>query len=64
MSSLPKSGPAEPDPPLFADAGIKADLPRPQDPFAAFFDLMAVVEELCPVWPQRKPFRNGGLWLL
>ena len=70
MNSLPKSVPADPDQPLFADAGITTDPQRPadapsaEDQFAAFFDLMAVVEELCPVWPPREPFRDGGIWLL
>lgn len=27
----------------------------PQDPIAAWLDLMEVVEALCPQWPQRTP---------
>ena len=62
MNSSPK--PPEAEPLLFAQAGITAGPSRPSDPFVAFFDLMGVVEELCPVWPQREPPRDGGIWLL
>jgi hypothetical protein len=30
----------------------------PADPFQALDELMAVVEELCPVWPSRPTFTN------
>lgn len=30
------------------------------DPYAALDDLMAAVEALCPVWPAREPFADGG----
>ena len=62
--------PPKPQPPLFTDGGMDtgpvaaADPTQPEDRFAAFFDLMVLVEELCPVWPRREPFRDGGIWLL
>jgi len=31
----------------------------PQDPIAAWLDLMEVVEALCPVWPAREVMMNG-----
>jgi hypothetical protein len=34
------------------------------DPYAALDELMVVVEALCPEWPERPPFRNGGRMLL
>ena len=30
----------------------------PSDPFQALDDLMAMVEELCSVWPPRDTFKN------
>jgi len=31
----------------------------PQDPIAAWLDLMEVVEALCPEWPAREVMMNG-----
>jgi len=41
-------------PPLAGEAGITRDPCVTQDPFAAFDDLMVVVEALCPTWPARE----------
>ena len=62
MSFLNK--PAEARQPIMGDACPPADPPPVRDPFAAFFDLMLVVEELCPVWPARETTREGDHWLL
>ena len=44
------------DVPLAADGGLIREPPPPADPFQALDDLMAVIEELCPVWPERATF--------
>jgi hypothetical protein len=49
---------------LAADAGISSAPAASDDPFAALDDLMAVVEALCPVWPARGGFVDGGKMLL
>lgn len=54
MSSSEKST----DAPIVADGGVAPALAAPADPFQALDDLMAVVEELCPVWPPRPIFTN------
>lgn len=36
-----------------ADALPQSTAAGPQDPVAAWLDLMEVVEALCPEWPQR-----------
>ena len=60
MSSSAKST----DAPLAAGAGLGAMPPAPDDPYQALDDLMAVVEALCPVWPQRAPFAGGTKMML
>ncbi len=52
------------EPPFAAEAGIGALAFREEDPYRMFDDLMAAVEALCPVWPRRGPFVNGGRMLL
>jgi hypothetical protein len=60
MSSCEKST----DAPLAAGGGVR-DLPeRPADPYRELDDLMAVVEQLCPQWPERDVFRHEHLNLL
>ncbi len=54
MSSSEKST----DAPIVAEGGVAAPVAAPADPFQALDDLMAVVEELCPVWPSRPIFTN------
>jgi hypothetical protein len=41
---------------LVADGGVVGPLIAPDDPFAALDDLMAVIEALCPQWPERPVF--------
>jgi hypothetical protein len=49
----------------FANAGgIQSPPIRHADPFLALDDLMAAVETLCPIWPQRDTFINTGTMLL
>lgn len=49
----------------FADeAGIAASVQIYDDPYRALDELMAVVEELCPVWPERGIFVDSGKMLL
>ena len=46
--------------PFAADGGVCRAPTRPEDPFRALDDLMAVVETLCPQWPEREPFDGKG----
>jgi hypothetical protein len=50
--------------PFAADAGTSALPHSDRDPFEALDDLMTVVEALCPRWPQRAVFSDGGRMLL
>jgi hypothetical protein len=52
------------EPPLAAEGGLEAPARHDEDPYRALDDLMAAVEALCPVWPQREPFVDGGRMLL
>ena len=61
MNSFTK--PAEPY--FAANAGLGAPERRDEvDPYRTLDDLMAAVEALCPVWPPRVVFMNGGKMLL
>lgn len=60
MKSFAKSA----EPPFASDGGLGALMPRDEDAFAALDDLMAAVEALCPVWPPRAVFVDGGKILL
>ena len=60
MNSFAK--PAEP--PFAAEGGLDASARRGEDPYRALDDLMAAVEALCPVWPQRGAFADGGRMML
>ncbi len=50
--------------PFAAEAGLDAPVRAEDDPYRALDDLMAAVEALCPVWPPRAGFVNGGRMLL
>lgn len=52
------------DAPFAASAGIQSPAPIETDPYAALDELMVVVEALCPEWPERPPFKDGGRMLL
>jgi len=43
-----------------ADGGVGRVPTCQEDPFRALDDLMAVVEALCPTWPERRPFERTG----
>ncbi len=47
------------DAPLAAEGGLALPAARAEDRFRALDELMAVVEALCPTWPQRDPFVTG-----
>ena len=34
------------------------------DPYTRLIELMMVVEELCPKWPERETFRDSTIFLL
>jgi len=49
------------EPPFAAEGGLAAPLRSPPpDPYRALDDLMAALEALCPVWPPRERFADGG----
>ena len=51
--------------PLVNDVGVAWSTPRvPEDPFAALDDLMCVVEEFCPRWPDRPTYEGSTVFLL
>lgn len=52
------------EPPFAAEAGLSAPVRREEDPYRVLDDLMAAVEALCPVWPPRAGFVDGGRMLL
>ena len=52
------------EPPFAASAGIALPVQSDDDPYRRLDDLMAVVEALCPAWPQRPCFVDGGKMLL
>ena len=60
MNSLAKSA----ERPFAAAGGLEAPLHSEQDPYRALDDLMAAIELLCPVWPQRGQFAEGARILM
>jgi len=51
--------------PIAAGAGLcPAPARHYEDPYKALDDLMAAVEALCPEWPARPLFVDGGKMLL
>jgi hypothetical protein len=49
---------------LAAEGGVQVPANRQEDPYRALDELMAVVEALCPEWPQRDVFKNDSRYLL
>jgi len=50
--------------PIAEDGGIQAPIPDTRDPYEILDDMMAVVELLCPEYPEREPFREDSDWRL
>lgn len=50
--------------PLAAEGGIRAPPGHAADPYQALDELMAVVEALCPRWPDRPTFPPGAVMRL
>lgn len=50
--------------PIAGAGGIDAVPVSERDPYEALEELMAVVEELCPVWPARDTFEKHRIFLL
>lgn len=51
--------------PLVEDAGLPWNSgPTSRDPFEALDDLMCVIEELCPAWPERPTFQAYKVFLI
>jgi hypothetical protein len=53
-----------PDPPLVREAGVSYVADSTRDPFEAFFELMELVEALCPSWPARRNRLSGASFRL
>lgn len=53
-----------PEPPLAGSSGVYVSVTPPKDPYRTLDDLMAVVEALCPTWPQRGTFVSADEMLL
>jgi len=60
MNSSAKSA----EPPFAAAGGLDTLIPGDQDPYRVLDDLMAAIELLCPVWPQRGRFAEGARFLM
>lgn len=56
--------PPDPEQPLIGEGGVRAAIPAPADPYQVLDELMAVVEALCPTWPQRETFAYMDKMLL
>lgn len=52
------------DQPLAGDAVMQASQSAAADPYRQLDDLMAVVEALCPAWPERETFGGAGCMIL
>lgn len=52
------------DQPFVEDGGVHVPVESVEDPYEVLDDLMAVVEALCPVWPQREGFTGKERMLL
>lgn len=52
------------DQPFAQGAGIEMSLVPENDPYRALDELMFVVEQLCPQWPERGVFVDSGKMLL
>jgi len=52
------------EPPFAAGGGVQTFPRFEDDPLKALDDLMAAVEALCPKWPERGTFIDGGKMLL
>lgn len=52
------------DAPFAAEGGVHVPQEQTADPYRVLDDLMAVIEQLCPQWPEREVFRNQSRNLL
>ena len=64
MSSCMNSCMNSAEPPFAAEGGIDLPYEGDADPYMRLDELMAVVEALCPVWPERKVLLTDGKVLL
>lgn len=62
-SQKPAGADHVPEPVLVGEGGVPY-APGHEDPFVALFELMEVVEALCPEWPVREPDTRPGTFLL
>jgi len=60
-----KTQPATTDPfPIAAHAGFEGPVSDPRDPYEILDDMLVVVEQLCPRYPERETFKADGDWRL
>jgi len=50
----------ETEQPVASGAGARAAVPSPADPYQVLDELMALVEALCPRWPERGTTVDSG----
>jgi hypothetical protein len=50
--------------PLAAEGGAAPQAAIEGDGLDQLFDLMCVIEQLCPEWPPREITKDGDYWLL
>jgi hypothetical protein len=62
--SKPPDPATETDFPIAEHAGFEGPIPDHRDPYEILDDMMAVVEALCPEYPEREVFRAEGDWRL
>lgn len=60
MSCSPKSA----EPPFAAEGGLDGPYRVDEDPYRTLDELMAAVELLCPIWPEREAPASGGRMLV
>jgi len=60
MNSCERCGEA----PIAVEGGFRAPPHGGDDPWRALDERMALVEALCPVWPERPTFREDAKFLL
>ena len=49
---------------IAAEGGVTTPIESDRDPYERLDDLMVVLEALCPIYPDREPFRGTEVFLL
>jgi hypothetical protein len=64
MKSFEVREPVARDQPIASGGGVELAAASERDPYQLLIELMAVVEELCPRWPDRETFERSHTFLL